>query len=234
MSDILVSLIIVVCTAVGIIALFVFLGQKKKQTLQKLEQSAKENGWILERIEKPLQSGYRVSGRMIEGNWTLDALAKSSSTESGPGSSEVSKTTEWFSSDLKPQKGAIVFGPAMGPVSRMNNSTFGSTLVQMALRIMLGQDAAWAGSLSQADISHSAISKKFIAFASESLGMNQFITPEVEKAMGNLPGKMEPVIIWNQNGISIKLLNHQSLDPDEWKVMIELGKTLLREWSRIG
>ncbi len=234
MGDILVSLIIVGVTAIGIIALFIFLGQKKKQTFQQLEQSAKENGWILERIEKPLLSGYKVSGRMMEGNWTLESLSKASSTESGPGSSGINKTTEWFSSDLISPKGAVVFGPAMGPVSRMSNTSFGSTLVQMALRIMLGQDAEWAGSLSQTDISNTSMGKKLIAFATEGFDVKPMITPEVEKAVGNLSGKMEPVIIWNQNGISIRFLNHQSLNPEEWKIIIELGKTLMREWSRIG
>jgi hypothetical protein len=233
MDDIVVSLIIVVITAAGIIALFVYLGQKKKHKQQALEQAAKENGWLLERVEKPLLSGYRVSGRMMEGNWTLEALAKASSNESGPGSSEVSKTTEWVTTDLTNEKGAFVFGPAMGPVSRMSNSALGSTIIQMALRIMIGKDAEWVNKLSQVDIPHSILGKKFLAFTDNEKDITQLITPAVEKAVINLPGKMEPIIIWNQSGLAIKVINQNYENPEVWKALIEFGKTLLREWSRI-
>jgi len=234
MGEILVSLIIVAITAIGILVLFIFLGQRKKQTYQMLEQSAKENGWIIERIEKPLLSGYRVTGRMIEGNWTLEAIAKSSSTESGPGSSEFSKTTEWFSPDCKSRKGAFVFGPALGPVTKMSTMNLGSTIIQMALQLMIGKDEDWALSLEQVDINNSMMGKKFLAFTDTPSEINSIITPEVERAINVLPQKIIPVIVWNQKGLTIKAINQQYLNPEEWKVIIDLGKNLMREWSRIS
>lgn len=199
-----------------------------------LEQSAKENGWIIERIEKPLLSGYRVTGRMIEGNWTLEAIAKSSSRESGPGSSEFSKTTEWFSPDCKSRKGAFVFGPALGPVTKMSTMNLGSTIIQMALQLMIGKDEDWALSLEQVDINNSMMGKKFLAFTDTPSEINYIITPEVERAINILPQKIIPVIVWNQKGLTIKAINQQYLNPEEWKVIIDLGKNLMREWSRIS
>jgi hypothetical protein len=116
----------------------------------------------------------------------------------------------------------------------MSNSALGSTIIQMALRIMIGKDAEWVNNLSQVDISHTTLGKKFLAFTDKENNITQLITPAVEKAVINLQGNIEPIIIWNESGLVIKVLNQDYEDPEVWKALIELGKILLRDWSRIN
>jgi len=232
-SEITVSLIIVAVTGIGVIVLFVILGWKKKAVHLRLEQSALQNGWAVEKIDKPLISGYRISGNTLEGRWVLETIVKSNPTESGTGSSPFNKMTTWTCNDVKSQIGIYVLGPAMGQVPLIDSSSLGSMVLQAIFKLMLGEDSSWAANLKQVDISDTGLGKRFLAFTDREEGFSLLLTPQVEKAFSTLPAKMAPVTILSSQGLTLRFLNQQYLAPEELQQILNAGRVLAREWSEI-
>lgn len=231
MDDITVSLIVVAVTGIGVIALFVFLGWKKKAGRLRLEQAAMQNGWALEKIDRPMVSGYRLSGTTLEGRWILETFVKSSATESGPGSSSMSRMTTWTCDGVQSQMGTYVFGPAMGQVPMINSTSLGSMVLQAIFKLILGEDSSWAANLKQVDISDTGLGKRFLAFTDREEGLSLLLTPQVEKALSMLPAKMAPVIILSSRGLSLRFINQQYLAPEELMHILNAGRVLAREWN---
>lgn len=226
MSEITQNLIVVAVTAIFVILLFFFLNQKKKRRDLEFRQMAQEKGWKVERIQKPLVSGYILFGKDSAGHWTLETLATSTSRESGPGSSEVSHSTRWWSEETGFAENTIVIGPGTNLESAQLLNSFGAGIFQQALRLMLGKDAEWASSLTPVQLSRPSLQNKFLVLADHSEGVEDLIGPELEKALLLLARKHKVITIIRAQGVEIRLPEKQVLDRATLEQIVDLGKTL--------
>ncbi len=230
MSEIVLNLIVLAITLVIIIFIFGFIAYRKRQRQSQMVQAALERGWNLDVIKEGLVSGFRISGKFAEGAWTLESRADASARESGPGSSEVGHSTRWWSADARLPDRAVVLGPRPGSGMPSGLENLNTPLIQMGLRLMLGEDAEWISLLSAVALQNPAVAERYLCLASDPQDVERLLSPQAERLLLNLPARMRPVIKLRSTGIEISLPTLELKDIGELEQMIELGKTLLMAW----
>ncbi len=226
MNDIVLNLIVAAVVAILVGALFIFLQQRKRQKEIQFQQMGKEKGWQVERIKQPLMSGYRLRGKDTGSQWTLETLAESSPREAGPGSSEVSHRTRWWTDEITLADNAIVIGPGTNPETTKMLNSFGSGFLQKALQVMLGKDAQWAAALLPVEIGSSTLQKNFLVLAAHEDGFDQLFSTEVEKALLTLSKSHKIITTLRETGLEIRLPEEQVLDRATLEQIVNLGKTI--------
>ncbi len=131
MNDITLNLLVIAGFVVaGGIVLIVVL-QKQKQNEQKLVDFAKQKGWHLEKIRKPLEKRIRLTTP----RWVLESIRRTDGVEAGPGSSEWEQNTIWKTN----QGGALILvGYKM---SQVNLGYSGELLMKQVFAAALGEEA---------------------------------------------------------------------------------------------
>ncbi|NPV78071.1 MAG: hypothetical protein HPY59_17055 [Anaerolineae bacterium] len=231
MSEIVISLLVILGTAVLVGGLFLYLAYRKRQKEARLVQAAREHGWELEHIQQPMFSGFILKGKTAHGHWSLEVLTEASPRDSGPGSSSISHRTRWRCQDISLPDRAIVIGPLPAGANPGALQSFGVPLLQLALRKMIGEDADWVSGLSQVTPENKALAAKFLCLANEDQDLSRLLSLEVENILLKLPEKNRPVIKLRSTGLEISLPTAQLSDPSELEAMIHLGKALLSAWQ---
>lgn len=232
MNEIVISLLVILGTAVLVGSLFLYLAYRKRQKDARLVQAARERGWELERIQQPLLSGFTLKGKNAYGAWSLEALAEASPRDSGPGSSSVSHRTRWCCQDISLPDRAIVIGPLPAGAMPGALQSFGAPLLQLGLRKMIGEDANWVSGLSQVTPDNKTLAAQFLCLANEAQDVSRLLNPEVENILLKLPKKSKPVIKLRSTGLEISLPAVQLSEPSELEALIHLGRALLAAWQR--
>ena len=231
MSEIVLNLIVLAVTAVIIIGIFVFLGYRKRGRLGKMSQVAKERGWSFEVIQQPLATGIRLSGKSAFGNWNLEARADATSRESGPGSSEIQHSTRWWTEDVRLVDRSVVIGPRLAQGKPAGLDSFHTPLLQMGLKMMLGNDADWVMDLAPIAFVNSALNQRFLCLGNNDRDVQRLISARAEQLLLKIPTGLQPVIKLRPSGLEIALLTVELKDEAELQEMIDLGNTLSSAWN---
>lgn len=231
MDEIALNLIIILVVALFVGLLFVYLGYRKRQKRSRLVQAAKERGWEFEEVRQPLIFGYRFKGRSPFGTWSLETLATVSSKESGPGSSSTSFTTRWWHSGENLTSQTLVVGHLPSNNAAQLLQDFSNPLLQIGLRLMLGEDEDWISGLAPVDLTGKELGAGALCLAEPGLDASQWITPTMEKLLSSLPQKWKPVIKVREKKLEISLPTMQLLDPEDLDKVVNLGKSLLLSWQ---
>ena len=172
MPDLTVSLIVVAITGVLVAGLFIYLNMRKKQQSARLEQTATEFGWQMQPIRKPLSSGYLFHGKFPGASWSMESRADASGRESGPGSSEVSHTTRWWTDAVSLPGSGVIIGPRPAGAPDFNHP-----LLQLGMHALLGQDAAWASGLTPMEHGTRAFQARYITLAEKEVNLQRLLRP---------------------------------------------------------
>ena len=186
-------------------------GQAKKE--QQILQMASENGWTVKTIREPLVWGLRLTSA----SWTLQALSRSSGTDSATGSPNVEMSTIWRA----PVPGStLLIGPRS---SQANLGGMGEMLTRKVLELALG---AGAEGLKEVQAGSESLRQKYMLWAQEPVELESLLTPAVENAL--LTWKSEPLIIKRTaDDLSIELRGVRLQKADELRAMLQLGELLL-------
>ena len=231
MDDMMLNLVVLAVTGAFIAALFLFLASRKRRKQVHFEQFAAEHGWRVQRLDAPLVAGYLLTNQSGQIAWSLETKAVASSRESGPGSSEVSHQTRWWCADLPEQSRNVVVGPRLGGTSLKTLGGFGGSLLNMGLRAMLGDDAAWVSELAPVDIADKTLSERALCLANDPEDARRLLSPEATRALLALSAKIKPVIQLHAGVLEIRLNGVQlDDDPNDLAALIGLGGKLVGAW----
>lgn len=231
MENLIPSLIVIAVSAVVIIAIFWFVNRNKVQQEQKIKEIASLRGWEYERIQEPLTAGYRLRGTSDGIPWTLEGLTESNSHEAGPGSSDVSSSTRWISPTANPPGGMVVIGTRPPGSTTAAASMMGSTLVQAALRLMLGDLADAVSSLKEVPAGSESFRQRFMVWAHDEQDANRLISSNTESALMAWPENLPVIIKLGPSGLEILHNKARLIKPAEINQFVELGYRLIDAWQ---
>ena len=231
MENLIPSLIVIAVCAVVIIAIFWFVNRNKVQQEQKIQEIASLRGWEYERIREPLAAGYRLRGTIDGIPWTLEGLTESNSREAGPGSSETSSSTRWISPAANPPGGMVVIGTRPPGSTTAAASMMGSTLVQAALRLMVGKDAFQISNLREVSAGSASFQQRYMVWAHSEADAQRLLSSSVESALLAWPVKLPLVVKLGPQGLEIRLAQRKVTSSIEMDGMVNLGRSLLDAWQ---
>ena len=237
MQDIIITLIVIVVTAILVGAIFWFVHQHKVQQEQLFVNTSSLRGWAYERIEQRLTSGFRLRGTAAGAAWELLSLRESTGREAGPGSSNVTVSTTWSSVPANPPGGLAMIG--LRPAISAENASavaacMGSMVVQSALRLMLGSDAAHQlSSMQEVEAGSASFRQRYMVWAHTEADARRLVSSSVESALLAWPKKLSLVIKLGPEGIHIRLPEQLS-QPSAVDPLIDLGRHLLEAWQGGG
>lgn len=219
MDDIILSLVVILGTAVlaGVIFLLVRLRQRQGQAA--LAQMALERGWRLEAIQERLAWGIRLSSA----DWRIEAISRAAGRESAPGSSDVAMQTSWRAEG---PGSTLLVGPR---TSNARLGALGDSLARLALEKALGADAR---GLEEVEAGSQAFQAKYMLWAQEPETARLLVNPALESALASWKGT-PPVIRRSAGELAIELHGVRLAKPAEIQALVQLGEILLA-WQKRG
>lgn len=220
MSDLAGGLLVIIGTAIFIGIIFLVVKKRKTDTTQSIQMLAAKKGWRYEKVEDRLSSGYRLHGR----GWTFEAVKTASSTSSGPGSSEISTVSRWFTNQVFFDPGILLIGPKQPNIEL---GGLGDVLRQTILRLMIGKEADDALGIEEALIGRMALRERYMVWTNQEEKARDVLTVEVENALILYPGKIPPVVKINSAGLEVKVISQNLEKPEEIIGLVEIGEAFL-------
>ncbi len=233
MSELALNFIVLTFFVLLALAVFIFLQRKSQQKDKEFQQSVRERGWQIDRVQRPLESGYIIKGKDGGSSWVLETLAEASSQDSGPASSNITRQTKWRTDDITLSDGSIVIGPISNQADVKLIQQFGSSLLQAGLRSMLGKDSQWAADLNLLEAGSPTFQKKYLCLGNQIDAVHQLLQPEVEKLLLLAADRHKLIVSLRPTGLTINLPNEQLLDIQEVDQIITLGKVIASAWNSI-
>lgn len=221
MGEYLVSIIVIVLTAVVIGVIFFLVNRQKKQRDALIQQLAARQGWTYQKVNSTRQDGFMLRGD----GWFFESLATSSGVSSQSGSSDVSYSNRWVSDRRTSPAGMVLIGPKLPSV---NLGGLGNFMLQQALKVMLGDEAGEAAGLTEVEVGRSALRERFSVWAASTSAAEDVLTFEVENALLIWKLKEKPVIRVSTRGTEIKLKDGRIQDPGDITEVIRLGEAFLQ------
>ncbi len=220
MDDLTVSLLVVLGTGLVVAFIFLAVARAKKQKLAQIQQLAREKGWAYEAVRERLGAGYRLRGP----GWTFEALTTSTGGPEAEGSSNVTSSTRWESDRAALPGHTLLIGervghPALGPLA--------DTLLQQALKMILGDEAADAEGLSEIPAGSQTFQQRYMLWATDPADAERVLTPQVERVLLDWPLKPLPIVRLTPRGLRIDILHRRVEDLKEVEAIITLGKLLM-------
>lgn len=231
MDDVTLSLIVIVVTGMLVAGIFWIYQRRKAQRAEQLRQAALQRGWRLERIQQPLRSGYQVEGTAGGIRWSLESLAQASAQEAGPGSSSVSRFTQWQTTEVRLPGRLVLIGPRPQAGATPNFGGFGNMLVQAGLQAMLGADAGKLSGLSEVQAGSPELQKQAMIWAHKQQDARQLLGRGVESALLAWPFRPLPVIKLTPEKLIISLNDRQLEQESELAALVGLGERLAGAWQ---
>jgi len=220
MGDLAGGLLVLLGTAIFIGIIFLVINKRKTDTVQVVQALAARKGWRFEKVSERLASGYRLIGN----GWTYEAIKTASSTSSGPGSSEISTVSRWFTNQVFFDPGILLIGPRQPNVDL---GGIGEMLKQTMLRLMIGKEAEDALGIEEALIGRMALRERYMVWTNQEEKAREVLTVEVENALILYPGKIPPVVKFNSSGLEVKVISHVLEKPEEIAALIAIGEAFL-------
>lgn len=220
MGDLAGGLLVLLGTAIFIGIIFLVINKRKTDTVQVAQALAARKGWRFEKVSERLASGYRLIGN----GWTYEAIKTASSTSTGPGSSEISTVSRWFTNQVFFDPGILLIGPRQPNVDL---GGIGEMLKQTMLRLMIGKEAEDALGIEEALIGRMALRERYMVWTNQEEKAREVLTVEVENALILYPGKIPPVVKFNSSGLEVKVISHVLEKPEELAALIAIGEAFL-------
>jgi hypothetical protein len=221
MGDLFVSMIVIVVVAIGVGAIFFFMGKKKKAREQAIQLLAEKSGWNYERISTTQQSGFILSAQ----DWVLEAVASSGSSSSEAGSTNISFANTWRTNRVTSSAGMVLIGPKLPSV---NLGGLGEMLIHKALQMMIGDEADQALGLKEVFIGRTSFRERFSVWATDEENAANLLTYELENELLNWKYKEIPVIKFSADGVSIISRQERMDTPEKVQALVDLGRAMLR------
>ncbi|MFH0782388.1 MAG: hypothetical protein V2B20_10625 [Pseudomonadota bacterium] len=225
------NVFVIIVTGILIAGLFVYLSWHKKQKLALFTEAIQAAGWQIELIEEPLVSGVLVSGRASQGEWFLETKAIASSREAGPGSSETSHLTRWWTPSINLTGRNLLIGPC--PPGYQVVGMLNGPLLQVAMKTLLGKDADWVSGLTPVEISDPVVNERILCLANSEEDVQRLLKPDVTRLLRLLPEKIKPVIKLRAAGLEIVLPDMQLDKIEDVQALVGLGLGLAGSWLDI-
>lgn len=220
MGDIIVSLLVILGTAIFVGVIFILVYYRKKQTEQVLTALASQKGWRYEKVNERLSAGYRFHGT----RWMLEGLRVSSDSTSSASTTHVRDYTRWYSSEVTFSPGILMIGPKQPEV---NLGGISDVLKQTMLKLMVGEEAEDALGIEESLIGRMALRQRYMIWTNQEEKARELLTPEMENALIRYPGKIPPVVKWNSKGIEVKLISQRLEKAAEIDGLVAIGEAFL-------
>ncbi|MBN1922458.1 MAG: hypothetical protein JW892_14520 [Anaerolineae bacterium] len=235
MNDLTLGILISVGTTLLIGGIFLLDRRARARRTAKLLAAAAERGWECTSIKEGRTSGYQIEGRTQGIAWSLESTLTTSPTASGSGAtSHQSRHTHWQSASAALADGLILIGPrsTAGPIPDTQAlGGLAGMVVQKAMELMLGEDAALFPGLREVPLGSGELRERFMVWAQDERAARRLLTFTVERALTDWPSKIPPVVKMNPRGTQIDLQNAQLLDPAALEQLVNLGIELIQAWQ---
>jgi hypothetical protein len=213
MDNITLNLIVLAVLALIGGLVFILVRGGKAENEQKLIRMAAGEGWTYESIREPLAWGLRLKSPQ----WTLEALARSSGQEAGPGSSNVAMSTTW---QADAPGSTLLIGAR---TSQADLGSLGDMLTRQVLQLALGADAQ---GLNEIQAGSETFRRKYMLWATEAAEMERLVTPALESALLAWQGQA-PLIKRLSGILTIELRGVRLQKEDELRRLVRLGEAFL-------
>ena len=220
MTDILISLVIVVVVSIGVILIFVITGRNKKKKEDALDLFAQQQGWDIEKVNTPNQHGFRLRGT----GWVYETLSSTDPATSDNSANPASHLNRWTSDHAVSRQGMVLIGPKLPSVDL---GGFGDLLLQKALEKLLGDRAGDAAGLHEVNPERISMAERYSVWAVNEEAAREVITPEVETALLKWHHKELPVVKVAPMGTEIITRQSRMDIPETIQQVIDLGNALL-------
>ena len=220
MGDLAGGLLVLLGTSIFIGIIFFIMNKRKTDTVKAVQALAARKGWRYEKVSERLSSGFRLIGN----GWTYEDVKTASSTSSGPGSSEISTVSRWFTNQVFFNPGILLIGPRQPNVEL---GGIGEVLKQTMLRLMIGKEADDAFGIEEALIGRMALRERYMVWTNQEEMAREVLTVEVENALIRYPGKIPPVVKVNSAGLEVKVISQKLEKPEEIAGLIAIGEAFL-------
>ncbi len=220
MGDIIVSLLVILGTAIFVGVIFILVYYRKKQSEQVLMALANQKGWRYEKVNERLSAGYRFHGT----RWMLEGIRVSSDSTSSASTTHVRDYTRWFSSEATFSPGILMIGPKQPEV---NLGGISDVLKHTMLKLMVGEEAEDALGIEESLIGRMALRQRYMIWTNQEEKAREMLTPEIENALIRYPGKIPPVVKWNSKGIEVKLISQRLEKAAEIDGLVAIGEAFL-------
>lgn len=235
MDDLTLGILISVGTTVLIGGIFLLDRRARAQRTAKLLAAAAERGWECTPLKEGRTSGYQIEGRTQGIAWSLESTLTTSPAASGSGAtSHQTRHTRWQSPGAALSDGLILIGPRTTAGAIPDTQALGGLagmVVQKAMELMLGEDAAHFPGLREVSLGSGELRERFMVWAQDERAARRLLTFAVERALTDWPSKMPLVVKMNPRGLQIDLQNAQLLDPAALEQLVNLGVGLVQAWQ---
>jgi hypothetical protein len=220
MDDIIVSLLVILGTAILVGVIFILVYYRKRKSEQVLIELARQKGWRYEKVNERLSAGYRFHGA----GWLLEGLRVSSDSTSSASTTHVRDYTRWFSSQATFSPGILMIGPKQPEV---NLGGISDVLKQTMLKLMVGEEANDALGIEESLIGRMALRERYMVWTNQEEKARELLTPEMENALIRYPGKLPPVVKWNSKGVEVKLISQRLEKAADIEGLAAIGEAFL-------
>jgi hypothetical protein len=207
MDDITANLIVLAVLLLLGGAILLIVRRRSAARWVELERVAHEQRWRLEKVRQPHEGGVRIEGR----GWTLEALARSSGTEAGPGSSDMDTFTR-FRAD-RPGSTLLLGG-------RLSPGSLPESLLRPAVQMLTGQD------LPEVPLRNPALGGRYMLRAADPAEAESWLTHAAEAALLAWEGT-PPLIRRDDSGLEMKIQGERLMKAEDLLAFVRMGEALL-------
>ena len=221
MSDLTSGLIVVAITGALIGGIFLLVAAQKRKREAALRTLAGMNGWSFEPVEERLSSGWRLR----KGDWMIESLNQTShSSSDNSNSTTVNSLTRWVSDAARMTDGIVLIGPHQPEI---NFGGLGDMMMQMGLRLMIGDEADDAGGIQRVELGSLELMARYMVWTNREEIAKKLLDQLLENALREWPLKMPPVIKFSPAGLEIKIQGVRINKEQDIYALVKLGNTLL-------
>jgi len=235
MDDLTLGILVSVGTALLIGGIFLLDRRARARRTAKLLAAAAERGWECTPLKKGRTSGYQIEGRTQGVTWSLESTLTTAPAASGSGAtSHQTRHTRWQSPGAALADGLVLIGPrtTAGPIPDTQAlGGLAGMVVQKAMELMLGEDAAYFPGLREIPLGSGELRERFMVWAQDERAARRLLTFDVERALTGWSPKISLVVKMNPRGLQIDLQNAQLLDPAALEQLVDLGVRLIQAWQ---
>jgi hypothetical protein len=217
MSDIVVSIIVVLVTGVVVAGIFWFTNKAKSKNEEALQHMAESHGWNYKKISERLAWGAQISGN----NWELTAESRSIGQASDSGSSNIQQVTRWRSELKAPAVHTIWIGPRLSrnfaAPGSLNSSDLG----------LFGNAATPVTDLQEIDSGIAELKEKYVIMGDPGMDASSLRTSPIPRILLDWPEKSRPLVKVSSHLIEITIIGFHMEKPEEIEKFVLLGETLI-------
>ena len=236
MNDIVLNLIVFILLAGAGIVIYLLVSRNKAKKEDQFLTNAARLGWRVSPVREDQKTGWRIestaAGKVLPFTWAIESVTVQSAPSADESTSpNFSRVTIWSSEAAALKDGMVLIGPKIpSSLPVLNSSLIGNTLVQGALRMMLGEDAAQLIGLAEVQAGSSDLRKRWSVWAHDPAQANRLLSAEVEAALDALPAGLMVIIRLNRQRLVVEVRDRQITDTALLQKLTNLGERMVETW----